>query len=139
MGDSPKISIISTVYNTGKFLPLAVQSILAQTFTDFELLLVDDGSTDGSGAVCDELARGDARVRVFHQPNGGPAHARNTGLDHARGAYVGFVDSDDLIDPAMYETLYRAVQRPGVRLAACTGDCIDEEGRPIPGRMVKIR
>ena len=139
MGDSPKISIISTVYNTGKFLPLAVQSILAQTFTDFELLLVDDGSTDGSGAVCNELARGDARVRVFHQPNGGPAHARNTGLDHARGAYVGFVDSDDLIAPAMYETLYRAVQRPGVRLAACTGDCIDEEGRPIPGRMVKIR
>ena len=139
MGDPPKISIISTVYNTGRFLPLAVQSILAQTFRDFELLLVDDGSTDGSGPVCDELAARDPRIRVFHQPNGGPAHARNTGLDNARGACVGFVDSDDVIEPTMYETLYRALQVPGVRLAACSGDCIDEAGQPIPGRQVAIR
>ena len=89
MSDHPKISIISTVYNTGPYLRPAVESILAQTFTDFELLLVDDGSHDGSAAVCDALAQEDARIRVFHQPNGGPAHARNTGLDNARGDYIG--------------------------------------------------
>ena len=112
MSDHPKISIISTVYNTGPYLRPAVESILAQTFTDFELLLVDDGSHDGSAEVCDALAGQDARIRVFHQPNGGPAHARNTGLDNACGDYIGIVDSDDLIEPAMFETLYNAVQQP---------------------------
>ena len=95
MSDHPKISIISTVYNTGPYLRPAVESILAQTFTDFELLLVDDGSHDGSAAVCDALAQEDARIRVFHQPNGGPAHARNTGLDHAVGDFVAFLDRTD--------------------------------------------
>lgn len=121
MSDHPKISIISTVYNTGPYLRPAVESILAQTFTDFELLLVDDGSHDGSAAVCDALAQEDARIRVFHQPNGGPAHARNTGLDNARGDYIGMVDSDDLIEPTMFATLYSAVQVDGVRLAALRG------------------
>lgn len=129
MSDHPKISIISTVYNTGPYLRPAVESILAQTFTDFELLLVDDGSHDGSAAVCDALAQEDARIRVFHQPNGGPAHARNTGLDNARGDYIGMVDSDDLIEPTMFATLYSAVQVDGVRLAACAGDCIDAGGK----------
>ncbi len=139
MGDTPKISIITTVYNVEDYLERTVRSILAQTFTDFELLLVDDGSPDRSGALCDELAKTDARIRVFHQENGGPAHASNTGLDNARGDYVGFVDSDDVIEPTMYEKLYAAVQAPGVRLAACTGDCIDEQGRTIQGRLVAIR
>ena len=97
MGKSPKISIVSTVYNTQPFLEQAVRSILAQTFSDFELLLVDDGSSDDSGSLCDRLAAEDARIRVFHQPNGGPASARNKGLDNARGEYIGFVDSDDVI------------------------------------------
>lgn len=139
MYDHPKISIISTVYNTGPYLRPAVESILAQTFTDFELLLVDDGSHDGSAAVCDALAQEDARIRVFHQPNGGPAHARNTGLDNARGDYIGMVDSDDLIEPTMFATLYSAVQVDGVRLAACAGDCIDADSKKIEGRMVTIR
>lgn len=139
MGKSPKISIVSTVYNTQPFLEQAVRSILAQTFSDFELLLVDDGSSDDSGRLCDKLAAEDARIRVFHQPNGGPASARNKGLDNARGTYIGFVDSDDLIEPTMYETLYNAVQAPGVRLAACSGDCIDETGNRIEGRQVAIR
>ena len=102
MADSPKISIITSVYNTQDYLARTVQSILAQTFTDFELLLVDDGSPDNSGALCDELAKTDPRIRVFHQPNGGPASASNNGLDNARGDYVGFVDSDDIIEPTMY-------------------------------------
>ena len=139
MSDHPKISIISTVYNTGPYLRPAVESILAQTFTDFELLLVDDGSHDGSAEVCDALAAQDARIRVFHQANGGPAHARNTGLDNVRGDYIGIVDSDDLIEPTMFETLYNAVQAPGVRLAACAADCIDAGGSKIEGRMVTIR
>lgn len=139
MGSPPKISIVSTVYNTQPFLEQAVRSILAQTFTDFELLLIDDGSSDGAGPLCDALAAQDARIRVFHQPNGGPASARNKGLDNARGEYIGFVDSDDLIEPTMYETLYRALQVPGVRLAACSGDCIDDQGRTIAGRRVAIR
>ena len=99
--DHPKISIITTVYKTGHYLPLTVQSILAQTFTDFELLLVDDGSPDNSGEVADALAKTDARIRVFHKENGGPASASNMGLDNARGDYIGFVDSDDLIAPDM--------------------------------------
>lgn len=139
MGKSPTITIVSTVYNTRPFLEAAVNSILAQTFTDFELLLIDDGSSDGAGPLCDALADRDARIRVFHQPNGGPASARNKGLDNARGRYIGFVDSDDRIEPTMYETLYKALQAPGVRLAACSGDCIDEEDRTIPGRRVAIR
>ena len=139
MGETPKISIITSVYNAEDYLERTVRSILAQTFTDFELLLVDDGSPDNSGALCDELAKTDARIRVFHQANGGPAHASNTGLDNARGDYVGFVDSDDVIEPTMYEKLYAAVQAPGVRLAACTGDCIDENDQPIAGRLVAIR
>ena len=138
-GRYPKISIITSVYNAEDYLERTVRSILAQTFTDFELLLVDDGSPDSSGALCDELAKTDARIRVFHQENGGPAHASNTGLDNARGDYVGFVDCDDLIEPTMYEKLYAAVHAPGVRLAACTGDCIDEQDRTIQGRLVAIR
>ena len=133
MPQSPAISIVTTVYDAKEFLPRAVQSILAQTFTDFELLLVDDGSPNGCGELCDALAKIDARIRVFHKPNGGPASAANTGLDNARGAYIGFVNADDLIEPEMYERLYGAIQTTGARIAACTGDCIDENDALIPG------
>lgn len=95
---SPKISVIVPVYNTEKYLRRCVDSILAQTFTDFELLLIDDGSTDASGAICDEYASADARVRVFHKPNGGVSSARNLGLDNARGEWIAFADSDDYVD-----------------------------------------
>ena len=136
---TPTISIVTTVYDARDYLPRTVQSILAQTFTDFELLLVEDGSPNGCGELCDRLARTDPRIRVFHKPNGGPASAANVGLDNARGAYIGFVDSDDLIEPDMYERLYNAIQATGVRIAACTGDAIDEDDRPIPGREIAIR
>ena len=139
MPAAPKISIITSVYDAKDYLPLTVRSILAQTFTDFELLLVEDGSPNGCGELCDELAKTDPRIRVFHKPNGGPASAANVGLDNARGDYVGFVDSDDLIEPTMYETLYRALQSTGARVAACAGDAIDEAGAPIPGREITIR
>ena len=93
----PKISVFVPVYNTEKYLRQCIDSILAQTFTDFELLLINDGSTDGSGAICDEYAQKDSRVRVFHQENGGVSSARNLGLNNVRGEWISFVDSDDWV------------------------------------------
>ena len=88
----PLISIITTVYDAKDYLPRTIQSILAQTLTDFELILVEDGSPNGCGELCDEWAAKDSRIRVIHKPNGGPASASNAGLDAARGQYIGFVD-----------------------------------------------
>lgn len=102
---SPKISVIVPVYNAEKYLRRCVDSILAQTFTDFELLLIDDGSKDCSGAICDEYAAMDSRVRVFHQPNGGVSSARNLGLDNAKGEWIAFVDSDDWVAPEYLDVL----------------------------------
>lgn len=90
------ISVIVPVYNTEQYLHRCIDSILAQTYTDFELLLIDDGSTDSSGAICDEYALKDTRVRVFHKENGGVSSARNLGLDNAQGEWITFVDSDDI-------------------------------------------
>lgn len=91
----PKVSVIIPVYNTENYLRECLDSVLAQTFTDFEVLVINDGSTDGSGRICDEYAQKDARVKVFHKENGGVSSARNLGLDHAKGDWVCFVDSDD--------------------------------------------
>ena len=106
MNTTPKISVIVPVYNTEKYLHHCIDSILSQTFIDFELLLIDDGSKDSSGTICDEYAAKDNRVRVFHKENGGTSSARNMGLDNARGEYITFVDSDDWIDTTMYESMY---------------------------------
>lgn len=91
------ISVIVPVYNTEKYLDRCIQSILAQTYTNFELLLIDDGSTDSSGAICEKYAESDSRIRVFHKENGGVSSARNMGLDNAKGEWVTFIDSDDTI------------------------------------------
>lgn len=91
------ISVIVPIYNTEKYLDRCIQSILAQTYSNIELLLVDDGSTDSSGAMCDRYAEQDSRVRVFHKPNGGVSSARNMGLDNAKGEWICFIDSDDEI------------------------------------------
>lgn len=101
----PKLSVIVPVYNTEKYLRECIDSILAQTFTDFELILVDDGSTDGSGAICDEYAAKDPRIQVIHQQNGGAAVARRSGVRIAQGEYITFVDSDDWIDKDMYRVM----------------------------------
>lgn len=90
-----QLSIIIPIYNSERYLPRCLDSILSQSFTNFELLLVDDGSTDRSGKICDEYAEKDCRIRVFHKENGGVSSARNLGLDEARGEWVCFVDSDD--------------------------------------------
>jgi glycosyltransferase involved in cell wall biosynthesis len=103
----PLISIIIPVYNSEKTLNRCVNSILNQTFMDWELLLVDDGSTDKSGKICDQYALKDFRIRVFHKKNGGVSSARNTGLDYAIGSWITFVDSDDFIDATFLDTLIR--------------------------------
>ena len=97
------ISVIVPVYNAEKYLDRCIQSILTQTYTDFELLLINDGSTDSSGAICDRYAEQDSRVRVFHKENGGVSSARNMGLDNAKGEWIAFVDSDDwVLDSYLY-------------------------------------
>ena len=93
------ISVIVPVYRVEKYLPACIDSILNQTFTDFELILVDDGSPDRCPEICDEVARRDARVRVIHQANAGLSAARNAGIEIAHGEWLGFVDSDDYIAP----------------------------------------
>lgn len=103
MTDMPKTSIIVPVYKAEKYLRRCIESIVHQTYTDWELLLVDDGSPDGSGGICDEFAGRDARILVFHKENGGVSSARNLGLENIRGEYVTFVDSDDMIDARTLE------------------------------------
>lgn len=112
----PKLSVIVPVYNTEKYLRECVDSILAQTFTDFELILVNDGSTDNSGAICDEYAAKDPRIQVIHQENGGITVARKSGVRVARGEYVTFVDSDDWIDKDMYRMM---LSREPVDIVIC--------------------
>ena len=101
----PAVSVVIPVYNVEDFLRECVDSVRNQTMEDFEIILVDDGATDSSGAICDEYAGKDTRIRVIHQPNGGLSAARNTGLDAARGEYVYFLDSDDYIAPHALEAL----------------------------------
>lgn len=104
-----EISIIVPVYNVENYLAKCIDSILTQTFYDFEVILVDDGSQDNSGKICDEYAERDRRVKVIHKKNGGLSSARNAGIDVAKGKYLGFVDSDDYIDKDMYELMYNHI------------------------------
>lgn len=136
--EKPLLSIIVPVYDVERYLPKCMDSILAQTFTDFELILVDDGSPDNCPALCDAAAAKDARIRVIHQKNGGLSAARNAGLDAARGAWIGFVDSDDYIAPEMYEAMYRAVQSTGADLALCDYAEVDEAGAPCQSMHIRL-
>lgn len=120
----PKISIIVPVYNGAEFLRPCVDSILAQSFGDLEIILVDDGSTDESPEICDWYASQDKRVICIHQENVGAAAARNSGLKVATGKYIAFVDSDDWIDRDMYETMVSAAEERSCDLVIC--DCVKE-------------
>ncbi len=110
---APLVSVIVPVYKAESFLHKCTESILTQTMGDLELLLIDDGSPDGSGALCDETAARDPRVRVFHKPNGGVSSARNLGMDEARGTYLAFADSDDWLPPHALETMVAALTAAG--------------------------
>ncbi|MCM1303363.1 MAG: glycosyltransferase [Lachnospiraceae bacterium] len=130
--ERPLISIIVPVYNTEEYLPRCVKSLQDQTYPQLEILLVDDGSTDKSGALCDRLGEEDRRVRVFHKQNGGSSSARNLGIAEAKGEYLGFVDSDDHVEPDMYEKLYAAITQYGAPVAQTGRDEIDPDGNRLP-------
>ena len=114
------ISVIVPVYNTEAYLENCIQSIVNQTFANLEIILVDDGSTDHSSQICDQWAEKDSRIQVIHKPNGGLSSARNAGLRKASGQYIGFVDSDDYIEPSMYETLYDLLHGSTVKVSCCS-------------------
>ena len=118
MKQLPLISVVVPVYRVEQYLDKCVSSILSQTYDNLEVLLVEDGSPDGSGAICDRWAQMDNRVRVFHQENAGGGAARNKALDNARGELIAFVDSDDYIAPDMFEYLYSLLQQ-GADIAEC--------------------
>ena len=117
--DNPKISVIVPVYKAEHYLARCVDTLLAQTFDDFEAILVDDGSPDNSGAICDEYALKDKRVRVIHQPNAGVSMARQKGLDNARGEYVIHADPDDWVEPDMLKELYAKVKEEDADMVIC--------------------
>lgn len=114
-----KISVIVPVYNVEQYLERCVDSIINQTYTNLEIILVNDGSTDNSGKLCDELAKKDERIRVIHKENGGLSDARNRGIDEAESDLVGFIDSDDYIDSDMYEILLKNLNNTGADLSMC--------------------
>ena len=127
------ISIIIPVYNVKEYLDKCVRSVLEQTYTDIEVILVDDGSTDGSGDICDGYVAKDPRVTALHKTNGGLSDARNYGIDQAHGDLIGFVDGDDWIHPQMYEILLKVMEDSGADIAACrfTSDEKDRFMDPI--------
>jgi len=126
MTGNPKVSVIVPVYNVEKYLPRCLDSILSQTLRDIEILAIDDGSTDSSPAILDRYESEDKRVKVFHIQNGGVSHARNIGLDNACGDFVGFVDSDDMIDPDMYSVMVQVADRDQSECVQCAYDIFDD-------------
>ncbi len=134
MDQNVLISVIVPVYKVEEYLSRCVDSILAQTYENLEIILVDDGSPDYCGSICDTYAAMDSRIKVIHKENGGLSSARNAGLDIAKGEYFGFVDSDDWIEPYMYETLLALAQKENVKLV-CGGryDFSSRTGRKTIG------
>lgn len=124
-----KVSIIIPVYNAEQYLPRCIDSILAQTLEDIEVILVDDGSSDSSGEICDGYAQLYSYIQVEHMENGGPARARNTGIDLAHGKYLGFVDADDMIVPDMYKQLWMEAERGCNDITLCGYDTVTKTGK----------
>lgn len=126
----PLISIIVPVYNVKDYLSKCLQSICGQTYKNLEIILIDDGSSDGSGELCDLFAQRDGRIKVIHQANAGQSAARNRGLAVAQGEFLGFVDSDDWIEPDMYEFLYCLLKENEADISICS-HCRDKDGRSV--------
>lgn len=133
-----KLSIIIPVYNVADWLPETVDSVLDQTFRDFELILVDDGATDGSGQICDDYAAKDPRVRVIHQKNAGVSAARNTGVAAAKGDYIGFTDSDDIIENDMYALLVSLAEEHDADVVQCQHDRADTLNGAERSRQIRV-
>ncbi|MBE6194563.1 MAG: glycosyltransferase [Rikenellaceae bacterium] len=125
---TPKISVIVPVYNATAYLERCVGSLLLQTLSDFEILLIDDGSNDGSAELCDDYARKDSRVKVYHKPNGGVASARQLGVNKASGDYSIHIDPDDWVLPTMLEELYGVAVKSEADMVICDFTVVDERG-----------
>lgn len=123
--NQPKLSIIVPIYNVAEYIEETLSNVLSQTFHDYELILVDDGSTDGSGEICDAFAMQDERIVVIHQKNAGVSAARNAGVSAAKGKYIGFVDSDDLIEPKMFSVLVEIANCNGADVVQCRHNRLD--------------
>lgn len=127
-----KISVIVPVYNSIDCLERCVKSICAQTYSNLEIILVDDGSTDGTDRLCERLALQDSRIVTYHKKNGGASSARNVGIKLASGDYLGFVDSDDYIEPYVYEEMMTVLTKKDLDVVQISRDEVDEEGRRLP-------
>lgn len=132
----PKFSVIVPIYNVEEYLEECVESVLAQTYPDFELILVDDGSPDGCGVICDEYALKDSRIRVIHKKNGGLSDARNAGLDQATGEYIYFLDSDDSILPDLLEKTVSEMDK-GMDMVVFRFQSVAPNGSTEPGREIE--
>ena len=130
----PKVSVIVPIYNVEQYLYECIESVLAQTFSDFELILVDDGSPDGCGAICDSYVEKDCRIRVIHKENGGLSDARNAALNIACGNYLYFLDSDDMIAPDLLQKVVRCMEE-GADMAVFGFQCFYPDHHVSPGRV----
>lgn len=126
-----KISVIVPVYNVENYLSACLDSILSQTYQDFEIILIDDGSKDASGQICDAYAGKDPRIQVVHQENGGVSRARNRGLELATGDLISFIDSDDTLEPDMYELLVRVMREHNADISHCGYKRFDNQGNLV--------
>lgn len=125
MRKKPKISIIVPVYNVEKYLERCLDSILSQSFNAFELILVNDGSTDNSYKICEKYSYNDKRIKLINKENGGLSSARNAGIEASQGEYIGFIDSDDYIDKFMYEILYNYAEKNKSDIVICKYKKVD--------------
>lgn len=126
--DMDKISIVVPVYNVEKFLSRCIDSIICQTYKNLEIILVDDGSKDNSSSICDLYEKKDKRIKVIHKENGGLSSARNAGIEEATGDYIAFVDSDDYIEPNMYEEMYNAAKKLSCDIITCNYKYVYDDG-----------
>ncbi len=133
--NKPQISVIVPVYNAASYLEQCIRSIFAQSFSDLEIIAVNDGSTDASAALLDQLAATDKRLHVFHRPNMGVSAARNFGIKHAAGAYIGFSDADDFMEPTMLQELHSAVTANNCDWAICNVNML-RESEPVRARLL---
>ena len=132
----PELTVIVPVYNVEKYLHKCINSILAQSYKDFELILVNDGSADKSGEICDYYAQKDKRIKVIHQRNRGVSAARNEGLREAKGNYISFLDSDDYIEEIMFESLMNIIKEKKTDVAICGMDIVTEDGDTIDSHRI---
>lgn len=130
------VSIVVPVYNVEKYLKKSIESILNQTYKNVEILLVDDGSTDSSGQICDSFSKVDPRIRVFHKANGGLSDARNFGIEQMKGQYVAFIDSDDYISKDYVWKLYSSIKNNDSEVSICSFSLVDEKGEKIKDELL---